>query len=127
VLSDSDDDDNVDNEKYSDLSLRLEEKYVTSDSKTWEHKQWGNNDKSDIYAAGGRGGLWHGKKHYSKFEKFLKKIQEWNKYLDCINASEELPTDLRKYMLKKIIGGGQGKRRYPAMKCRACKKRGEMH
>jgi hypothetical protein len=30
-------------------------------------------------------------------------------------------------MLKKIIAVGQGKQKYPARKCRAKKKRGEIH
>jgi hypothetical protein len=44
---------------------------------------------------------------------------------DCIKVSRGLSGDMRKHTLEKIIGGGQGKQKYPASKSRASKKRGE--
>jgi hypothetical protein len=63
-------------------------------------------------------------RHYSTL-KFVGG-NSWVKQIptNCISG---FPGDTCKHMLKKIVGGGQGKRKYPASKCRACKKRGEMH
>jgi hypothetical protein len=41
----------------------------------------------------------------------------------CIVVSGGLTGGMRKRMLEKIVGGGQGKQKYPARKYRACKKR----
>jgi hypothetical protein len=38
---------------------------------------------------------------------------------DCISVSG----DMCKHVLEKIVGGGQGKQKYPARKCRGQKKR----
>jgi hypothetical protein len=34
--------------------------------------------------------------------------------------------DTHKHVLEKIIGGSQGKLKYPPRKCRACKRKNEM-
>jgi hypothetical protein len=58
-------------------------------------------------------------RHYSKIKIYLEEIQTVLVFLEDFL---EICTNL----LKKIVGGGQGKQKYPARKCRAHKKRSEM-
>jgi hypothetical protein len=49
-------------------------------------------------------------KHYPKLKDSLEENSGMKQiYSDCISVSGGLPGDVCKYMLEKIIGGGQGK------------------
>jgi hypothetical protein len=81
------------------------------------------DDKSDIYAAVTV--TWQEQDIVPNLKKIGRNSGVKQIPTNCISVSGGLPGDMRKHMLEKIIGGGQGKRKYPTRECRACNERVE--
>jgi len=110
-----DDDDNVDNESYSDFEPEIARKikktvrHLSSDSESGSAEKQDSDDKSEIYAAGRNCNIAR-TSHYFKLKNLLERNSGVRQICaDSIIVSGGLPGDMRKHMLEKIIGGGQGK------------------